>query len=167
MKILETRRLLLRHSMLNDLEDLKTLYADPGVGLALASGDSTPKESLRAMLMAHTEEFRREGIGLLSVVNPELGQVVGQCGLRRQTIDGNTSLVLQCAINASARRDGLGAEACAAVIHYASEELPSESMIALVDEKNVGALKLATKLGLVRTGEVDRGGRTLAIFTPS
>ena len=164
MNTLETQRLLLRRPMLNDLEDLKSLYADPKVGLALDDGRKTSSESLRDMLKTQTKEFLQDGVGLLCVINPERGQVIGQCGIRRQTIEGESRLVIQTAIDGSSRLQGMATEATKAVYAYAKKELSDETLIAWIDEQDTGSMKLAAKLGLTRNNEVESRGRTLAMY---
>ena len=93
------------------------------------------------------------GFGLWSVVLRDADEVVGWCGL--QPIgDEDTPLgriELGYLIDRAYRRRGFGYEACRAILDFAFGKLELEEVSARIDETNEASVRLACRLGFVRT----------------
>src|SRR3970040_780536 len=88
MKILETKRLILRHLEPADLDDLFALYSDPEVRRYFPEGTLTREETREELtwhLHGHPEHPE---MGLWAAVHKESGRFIGRCGLLPWTIDG-------------------------------------------------------------------------------
>ena len=82
------------------------------------------------------------------------GEVVGDCGLTRQTVDG----VDEIEIGYHVRRDlwgrGLAPEAAAACRDHGFERLGAERLISLIRPENLPSRRVAEKVGLSLWKEV-------------
>ena len=154
MKALETRRLLLRPPMLNDLDDLAATIDDPGLARQLGFAPLTA-DARRELLQAEPAACLRDGVGLFSIVDPAQGHVVGLCGLRRCELGGESSVIVICAIDPGQRRRGFATEALAALRPHAAQVAASSGgLCALVETDDAIAQRLAVRAGLVREDEV-------------
>ncbi len=81
MKILETKRLLLRHLEMRDIDNLFILYEDPEIRRYFPEGTLTydeTKEELEWFLNGHPEHPE---LGLWAAIHKETGEFIGRCGL--------------------------------------------------------------------------------------
>ena len=88
MQILETRRLMLRHPVPEDLDSLYALYKDPEMRRFFPEGTlsfADTKDELEWFLHGHP---RHPELGLWATILKETGQFIGRCGLIPWTIDG-------------------------------------------------------------------------------
>jgi RimJ/RimL family protein N-acetyltransferase len=159
---LETKRLLLRPPMLNDLEDLAAALREPAL-LAFLGDEAATGDGARALIVRESAACARDGIGLYSVVDPDRGHVVGLCGLRRTDLGGAATIIALCAIDPDHRRKGYAAEALEALRRHAASGLGIGSLRALIDPGNSAALGLARKTGLTARTEVDADGRSMIL----
>ena len=98
MNILETKRLILRRLVPEDLDRLFALYSDPETRQYFPEGTLTyeeTKEELEWFLNGHPEHPE---LGLWATIHKETNQFIGRCGLLPWTID-------------AARRSGSGLSA--------------------------------------------------------
>jgi len=168
---LETKRLLLRPPLLNDLDDLAATLREPalspapGKDAAAAGGGDDP----RALLVRESEACRRDGVGLYSVVDPDRGRVVGLCGLRRMDVNGVATVIALCAIDPDHRRKGYATEALGALRRHAASTLGLRAFQAVIDPRNPrnarisAAVALADKLGLTSRTTVEIEGREMIL----
>jgi ribosomal-protein-alanine N-acetyltransferase len=87
MKILETNRLILRHLVPDDLDNLFALYSDPDVRRYFPEGTLTyqeTKEELEWFLNGHPDHPE---LGLWATIHKETNRFIGRCGLLPWTID--------------------------------------------------------------------------------
>ena len=89
------------------------------------------------------------GFGLCTVVLRQNGEVIGWCGL--QPIGDDDSplgrIELGYLIAPEYRRQGIGYEACRAILDFAFNRLELDEVYARIDESNEASIRLAHKLG--------------------
>jgi RimJ/RimL family protein N-acetyltransferase len=159
MKILETKRLLLRHLELHDLEALFALYRDPEMRQYFPEGTLTyneTKEELEWFLNGHP---KHPELGLWATVVKESNQFIGRCGLLPWTIDGRSEVEVAYMIDKAVWGHGFGTEAAQAVLEYGFNSLNLTRLICLIDHENVASRKVAEKIGMTfeRDGEDEHG----------
>ncbi|MBX3013676.1 MAG: GNAT family N-acetyltransferase [Caldilineaceae bacterium] len=148
MIILETERLLLRHLELGDLDELYALYRDPEIRRYFPEGTLTyaeTKEELEWFLDGHP---RRPELGLWATMHKADNRLIGRCGLLPWTIDGQEEVEIAYLIAKPYWRQGLGAEAAAAIRDYGFQTLKLARLICLIDEENQASLNTAKKIGM-------------------
>ena len=149
MIILETRRLILRHLEMSDLDALSRLYGDPQVRAHFPEGtrsfDET-KEELEWFLNGHPD---RPELGLWATVERHTGVFLGRCGLLPWTIDGQSEVELAYLIDRTRWGQGLATEAAGGIIQYARDKLGLQRLICLIMPGNAASIAVARKSGMV------------------
>lgn len=145
--VLESDRTFLRELLLNDVDPLAALVAQPG-----AVREPLP-DSPRGFIAAQQETYRESGLGVWAAVHREAGVVVGYAGLR-PTEEGDEGAELFCLVDPPYRENGLGLEIARAVVSHAFEKLGRKRIVASLDADDEAGRRFAEKLGLELVGEV-------------
>ena len=152
--ILETKRLILRRLVMEDLDELFALYSDPEIRKYFPEGTlnyEETKEELKWFLNGHP---RHPELGLWATILKETGQFIGRCGLLPWTIDGQQEVEVAYLIAKDHWRKGLGSEAARGILHYGFEQLGLSRLICLIDKDNEASIKVATGLGMTFEKEI-------------
>jgi len=155
MKILETDRLILRHLLPDDLDNLFALYSDPKIRRYFPEGTLTyeeTKEELEWFLNGHP---KHPGLGLWATILKESDQFIGRCGLLPWTIDGQNEVEVAYLIARGYWRQGLGTEAALAILQYGFEQLSLSRLICMIDPANIASRRVAEKIGMTLEKEMD------------
>ena len=152
MSILETERLRLREFVADDVDALFAVLSDA------ETMRYYPAPLDRAGVAEWIERNRRRyadaGHGLWAMVLKSSSEVVGDCGLTRQTVDG----VDEIEIGYHVRRDlwgrGYAPEAAGACRDYGFARLGADRLISLIRPENQSSRRVAEKIGLSLWKEV-------------
>jgi len=153
--ILETKRLVLRHLVMDDLDELFALYRDPEVRRYFPEGVLSleeTKEELEWFLNGHP---RHPELGLWGTVHKETGKFIGRCGLLPWTIDGRDEVEVAYLLAKPFWGQGLGTEAAKGILQYGFETLKLPRLICLIDPGNISSQKVAKKIGMTLERRVD------------
>lgn len=143
--ILETRRLKVRESTLQDVEEFYRIYSDLAITRHMENL-FPEKEAERAYMKAYIDQiYGFYGYGLWTVVLKESGRVIGRAGLSVR--EGYELPELGFVIETFYQKQGYGLEVCIAILKYAREELFFDKVQALVKEKNLASKRLLNRLG--------------------
>lgn len=159
MKILETKRLILRRMVLEDLDDLFALYRDPEVRRYFPEGTLTQdetKEEIEWFLNGHPDNPQ---LGLWATIHKETNRFIGRCGLLPWFIDQNHEVEVAYLLSKADWGQGLGTEAAQGIVQYAFENLQLSRLICLVDRENQASIRVALKIGMAfeKEGEDEKG----------
>ena len=159
MKILETKRLVLRHLEPSDLDSLFALYSDPEVRRYFPEGTLTyeeTKQELEWFLNGHPEHPE---LGLWATVHKGSNRFIGRCGLLPWTIDQRPEVEVAYMLAKEYWGQGLGTEAAQAVLDYGFEILDLSRLICLIDRDNLASIRVAEKIGMTfeKEGRDDKG----------
>lgn len=146
--ILQTRRLLLRHFVPDDLDPLFSMYSDPEVRRFFPEGTLSredTQEELEWFLNGHPAHPE---LGLWATVLRESGRLVGRCGLLPWSIDGRDEVEVAYLIDRDLWGRGLGTEAAMAVRDYALGQLGLSRLVCLIDGQNLASVRVAVKMGM-------------------
>ena len=153
--ILETPRLILRHLVLDDLDELFKSYSDPEIRKYYPEGVLTlaeTKEELEWFLNGHPEHPE---LGLWATVHKETGKFIGRCGLLAYEIDGKSEIEISYMLNKSFWHQGLATEAAEGIMKYAFDELQLSRLICLMHPDNIPSQRVAERIGMTREKEVN------------
>src|ERR1051326_3201731 len=167
MKILETRRLILRHLLPEDLDPLFALYSDPEIRRYYPEGTLTyeeTKEELEWFLHGHPTHPQ---LGLWATLHKETHQFIGRCGLLPWTIEQRPEVEVAYMLSKEYWGQGLGTEAAQAIVHYGFEQLGLSRLICLIDPENQASIKVAQKIGMTLEKEVDDGKGLALLYSRS
>jgi [ribosomal protein S5]-alanine N-acetyltransferase len=156
--ILETDRMILRRFQSSDVEPLVDLWSDPEVTRFLGG----PRD--RVWLQSEFEKSARdpfaEPYDLWPVLEKETGRVIGHCGLLEKEVEGKTEIEVSYILSSSVWSRGFGTEIANAIKKYAFLELRLGRLVALIEPNNAASEKVAMKIGMHFTKEIDRPGGT-------
>lgn len=153
--ILETNRLLLRHLVMDDLNNLFALYSDPEIRKYFPDGVlnlADTKDELEWFLNGHPEHPE---LGLWATIHKETGKFIGRCGLLPWTIDERLEIEIAYLINKAYWGQGLATEAARGIMQYAFERLKVSRLICLMEPENFASQRVAEKIGMTLERQVD------------
>lgn len=146
--ILETKRLILRHLVMDDLDELYALYRDPEITRYIPDAPRSREEAQEELEWHMHGHPRHPELGLWATIHKETGKFIGRCGLLPWEIDGQQEVEVAYTIARAYWRQGLGSEAAQAILQYGFEKLNLSRLICLVDEENIASQKVAEKMGM-------------------
>jgi ribosomal-protein-alanine N-acetyltransferase len=164
--MIETDRLILRTMRAEDVDDLLVIFSDPKVMASFGGQlfDRTMMEGWVRRNLAHQEEY---GYGLFSVILKPRELLVGDCGLEHMEVDGCPEVEIGYDFRSDHWGRGLATEAAAAVRDYAFTEIGLERVVSLIRPDNVASLRVAEKIGMVKTKEIRRGDVVYWVYAKS
>ncbi|MGN0376121.1 MAG: GNAT family N-acetyltransferase [Suilimivivens sp.] len=163
--ILETERLLVRESTVEDVKEFYRIYGDPSVTCYMEGLFQDPDEEIAYMKSYIKQIYGYYGFGMWTVLLKSTGQVIGRAGLSIR--EGYELPELGFVIDVMHQRRGYAFEVCSAILNYAKEELFFEKVQALVQEKNEASLKLLYKLGFQYEKNVFENGQEYRLMRVS
>ena len=155
-KILETTRLILRELVPEDAEALARVLCDP------ETMRYYPVPLNRTQVDDWIERNRRrcasDGVGLWAMELKSTGDMVGDCGIVRQEIDGESLYEIGYHLRRDLWRLGLATEAAVACREWGFANLPVSRLISLIRPENVPSCKVAERNGMTIWKEVQWRG---------
>jgi RimJ/RimL family protein N-acetyltransferase len=148
MNILETQRLLLRHLVIEDLDELFAFYSDPDVVKYIPDAPRSYEETKEELEWFMNGHPKFPELGLWATVHKDGGQFIGRCGLLPWTIDGQHEVEVAFALSKPFWRQGLATEIAQALVQHAFEHLKLSRLICVIDHENKGSIGVATKIGM-------------------
>ncbi|MEH2366283.1 GNAT family N-acetyltransferase [Nostoc sp.] len=145
--ILETQRLLLREMRLSDLDALLLVLGDA------KSMRYYPKpfdrEMVEKWIDRHRRNYAQHGLGLWAMVLKTTGEVIGDCGLVWQEVEGHQELEIGYHVRRDQQMQGYATEAAYACQDYAFNVLGCDHrVISLIRPENIPSRRVAEKNGL-------------------
>lgn len=160
--ILESGRLKVRESTVEDVEAFYRIYSEPSVTFYMEDLYED-RELERDYMKAYINQiYGFYGYGLWSVILKETGQIIGRAGLSVRS--GYELPELGFVIDVAHQHKGYGYEVCKAILGYAKAELGFEKVQALVDKDNLVSKKLLAKLGFTFDRKVCVERRNYELF---
>ena len=150
--ILETPRLLLREMTTSDLpaicrvlQDEKTMYA-----YEHAFSD----EEAQAWLNNQLRRYREDGFGLWAVVLKESGEIIGQCGITLQDVNGEWVPEVGYLFERAYWHQGFATEAAIACKEYAFNVLGLDTVYTIIRDNNIASQNVAKRNGMTVCGRI-------------
>jgi RimJ/RimL family protein N-acetyltransferase len=148
MIILETKRLLLRHQVIEDLDDLWALYCNPNITKYIPDAPRSRAEAQEELEWHMHGHPKHPELGLWATIYKESGKFIGRCGLLPWTMEGQYDVEVAYTIAEEYWGQGLGSEAAEAILKYGFEKLNLSRLICLIDAENIASQKVAEKIGM-------------------
>ena len=164
-KVLETKRLLLRHLTMDDLDDLFALYHDGEVTQYMPDAPKSYEETKEELEWIVNVYYGQYGFGPWGTILKETGMFIGRCGLIPWTIEEREEVKVAYALAGKYWGQGLGTEATQAVAKYAFEHLHLSRLICLVTNDNHASIRIARKIGMTFEKEVEVDGKGFLLFS--
>lgn len=146
--ILETHRLLLRHQIPSDLDDLWALYCNPNITQFIPDAPRSRAEAQEELEWHRHGHPKNRDLGLWATIHKATGKFIGRCGLLPWTIDGQPEVEVAYTIAEDFWGQGLAPEAAQAILRYGFETLNLSRLICLIDPENIASQRVAEKMGM-------------------
>lgn len=149
---LETRRLILREFKKTDWKSVHEYASDPDVSRYMEWGPNTVDDTVRFVetsVQQQKEKPRRTFE--FAVTLKETGEVIGGCGMRLLPYDARQA-EFGYIYNKKYWRQGIGSEACAALLKLGFTEFNLHRMYATCDAENLGSAGVLKKCGMRHEG---------------
>ena len=153
--ILETDRLLLRHLVLDGLDELCALYRDPEIRKYFPEGVLTREETQEELEWHMNGHPRYPELGLWATVHKETGKFIGRCGLLPWEIDDKLEVEIAYLLDKVFWHQGLATEAAQGILKYGFEKLNLSRLICLIDPGNIASQRVAERIGMTLERRVD------------
>ena len=144
--VLETKRLLLREMNIGDYDALYKVLADSD------NMQHYPyvfdERRVREWIERNMERYSKEGFGLCAVCLKETGEMIGDCGLTLQNINGKTLPEIGYHIRRDCQRKGYAVEAAKAVCDWAFRNTDYQTLYSYCKYTNVPSIKTAESIGM-------------------
>jgi RimJ/RimL family protein N-acetyltransferase len=151
-KILETPRLILREFVPNDADALARLISDPETMRFYPA--PFDRAGVEQWIARNMRRYAEDGHGLWAMLLKASGELIGDCGLTVQEVDG----VKEIEVGYHVRRDlwgqGLAPEAARACRDYGFVRLRVARLISLIRPENLPSRRVAEKSGMTLWKEV-------------
>ena len=164
--IIETERLFLREMKENDFDALYEVLADADI---MQHYPYTFDENrVRNWIQRNIERYRIFGFGLWAVCLKETGEMIGDCGLTLQLIDGRIKPEIGYHIRANKQRNGYAKEAAIAVRDWAFNNTPFQIVYSYMKYTNAPSVKTAISYGCKQVDEYqDDENKIMKVFAIS
>lgn len=153
--ILETRRLLLRRQVIEDLDALWALYCDPKITKYIHDAPRSYEESREELEWHMNGHPRHPELGLWATIHKETGKFIGRCGLLPWTIEGQREVEVAYTIAREYWGQGLATEAARGILEHGFRKLNLARLICLIDPQNIASQRVAEKTGMTLERKVD------------
>ena len=144
--ILKTDRLFLREMTMDDFDALYKVLADRNIMQHYPYTFDEKKVS--DWIERNMNRYNEYGFGLWAVCLKETGEMIGDCGLTLQNIEGEMLPEIGYHIRADHQRKGYAKEAAAAVRDWAFANTDYPALYSYCKYTNVGSYKTAESIGM-------------------
>ncbi len=146
--ILETDRLILRHQIPADLNELWALYQDSEIIKYIPDAPQSREEAKEELEWHMHGHPKYPEFGLWATIHKETGKFIGRCGLLPWMIDGHNEVEIAYTIAREYWGQGLATEAAQGILKYGFGKLNLARLICLIDPENIASQKVAEKIGM-------------------
>ena len=144
--ILETDRLLLREMNMDDFDALYKVLLDSDIMQHYPY--TFDEKRVSDWIERNMNRYRDNGFGLWAVCLKDTGEMIGDCGLTLQNIEGEMLPEIGYHIRADHQRKGYAKEAAAAVRDWAFANTDYPALYSYCKYTNVGSYKTAESIGM-------------------
>jgi RimJ/RimL family protein N-acetyltransferase len=146
----------------DDAEALLDIFSDP---IAMRYfGVVFNRARMDRWVQSNLEHEQQHGFSLLSVILKDNGEVIGDCGLETDKIDGQTVVGIGFDFRRSYWGKGYATEAALAVLKYGFAQFDFDSIYGWIDPQNAPSRRVAERIGMTIDRFVMRGGKKYALY---
>lgn len=160
MKI-ETERLFLREMNETDYEALYSVLADSDIMQHYPY--SFDERRVRGWIEKNIERYRVFGFGLWAVCLKENKEMIGDCGLTMQNINGMICPEIGYHIRSDCQRKGFAREAASAVRDWTFDNTPFNVLYSYMKAENIASVATAKSIGMSKVNEYINGEQEVTL----
>ena len=144
--ILETKRLLLREMSPDDFQAMFQVLGDPQT---MWHYPYTPDgQHVRDWIERNINRYMKDGFGLWAVCLKETGELIGDCGLTLQNINGEILTEIGYHIRRDCHRKGYASEAARGVRDWVFQNTDYQAVYSYCRYTNLPSIKTAESIGM-------------------
>ena len=148
---LESERLITRFLTSEDMFVWTDFLKDKeAVEFLLTYGIDTLEERAKYWIDKQLNRYKENKFGLQALLDKNSNALIGQCGLIKQEVDGQIEIEVSYHVIKKYWGQGYAPEAARVFIDYAFENNLTDSVISIIDIRNIKSQKVAIKNGLKR-----------------
>lgn len=144
--IIETERLFLREMTMDDYDSLYAVLADREIMQHYPY--TFDEERVRAWIERNMNRYKENGFGLWAVCLKETGEMIGDCGLTLQFIEGEMLPEIGYHIRRDCQHKGYAKEAAGAVRDWAFKNTDYPALYSYCKYTNEASYKTAESIGM-------------------
>ncbi len=144
--IIYTDRLFLRKMNMDDFDALYKILADTNIMQHYPY--IFDEERVRSWIERNMKRYTENGFGLWAVCLKDTGEMIGDCGLTLQLIDGEMLPEIGYHIRANCQRKGYAKEAAKAVLDWAFKNTDYPAFYSYCKYTNTASIKTAESIGM-------------------
>lgn len=164
--VIETERLLLREMTKNDFDALYKVLGDSNIMQHYPYRFDEIR--VKNWIERNMERYRTLGFGLWAVCLKETGEMIGDCGLTMQRINGQIKPEIGYHIRGDKQRKGYAKEAAIAVRDWAFNNTPFNMIYSYMKYTNEPSCKTAISYGCTQVDEyLDEENEIIKVFAIS
>ncbi len=166
--ILQTDRLVLRRQVIEDLDDLWSLYGDPDITRFIPDAPRSREEAREELEWHMHGHPRNPQLGLWATIHKPSGAFIGRCGLLPWAIEGQPEVEVAYTIARAYWGQGLATEAAHAILRHGFDSLRLTRLICLIDPDNIASQRVAEKIGMhfeKRVAEYEGDGTPFFVYS--
>ncbi|WP_010676642.1 GNAT family N-acetyltransferase [Bacillus timonensis] len=151
MLLLKTERLYLRQYGQEDIYSLHSIFSDPETMKYYPAPFS--EEQTKNWIIKNQKRYIEDGFGLWAVCLKETNELIGDCGLVTQNVDGQFEVEIGYHINKKYWSKGYASEAAEGCKEYGFYQLGFTKLISIIDPRNLPSIRVAEKIGFTKEKE--------------
>ena len=144
--VLETERLLLREMNMGDYDALYKILADSDIMRHYPY--TFDERRVRGWIERNMERYLRDGFGLWAVCLKDNGEMIGDCGLTLQNIEGEMLPEIGYHIRRDCQRKGYAKEVAKAVMDWAFRNTDYPALYSYCKYTNEASIRTAEAIGM-------------------
>ena len=152
-KVLETQRLIVRETTVDDVDEFYRIYADPDMTKYMEGLFENPEDEKRYQKDYIDKVYGLMGFGVWTLVRKEDMRVIGRAGYSVR--NGFDEPELGFLVGTEFQRQGYCMEALRAIMDYGRNMLMFDKVQTLVKAENAVSIHICEKLGFKKVDEVD------------
>lgn len=145
-QMLETERLILREMTMEDYDALYAVLADRDIMQHYPYTFDAAR--VKGWIARNQERYQTDGFGLWAVCLKHNGEMIGDCGLTLQSIDGQMLPEIGYHIHRACQHRGYAKEAAAAVMAWAFSHTEYAALYSCCKYTNVPSFRTAEAIGM-------------------
>jgi ribosomal-protein-alanine N-acetyltransferase len=144
--ILETARLTLREFVPEDADALARVICDPDTMRHYPAPFT--RHQVDEWIERNRQRYKNDGVGLWAMVLKSTGEMIGDCGIIRQQVEGEFLYEVGYHLRRDEWGQGLATEAAIACRDWAFANLKVEKVISLIRPENLPSSRVAERNGM-------------------
>jgi len=144
--VIETPRLILREFVLVDADALARVISDPETMRFYPA--PFDRQGVEGWIARNIRRYERDGHGLWAIDLKSTGEMIGDCGITLQEVDGEPLPEIGYHLRCDMWGQGFATEAARACRDYGFDSLKAEFLISLIRPENLPSRRVAERNGM-------------------